>query len=74
MLDALVLADSLRYFGKDDRLEAAISRYEREMLARTRRAILLSRRAAREMHTRNLITKAIRDAKLRLANQFMARR
>jgi len=74
MLDALVLADSLRYFGKEEQLEAVISRYEREMLARTRRAILLSRRAAREMHTRNLITRSIRDAKLRLANQFMARR
>jgi salicylate hydroxylase len=74
MLDALVLVDSLRGRGKDDQLERAIVSYECEMLARTRRAILLSRRAAQEMHSRNLITRSIRDTKLRLANQFMARR
>jgi 2-polyprenyl-6-methoxyphenol hydroxylase-like FAD-dependent oxidoreductase len=74
MLDALALVDSLRSFGKDDQWERAIVRYEREMLARSRRSVLLSRRAAQEMHSQNLISRSIRDAKLRLANRFMARR
>jgi salicylate hydroxylase len=74
MLDALVLVDSLHAWGKKGQLEHVIALYEREMLARTRRAMLLSRRAAQEMHTRNLISRSIRDAKLRLANYLMPRR
>jgi 2-polyprenyl-6-methoxyphenol hydroxylase-like FAD-dependent oxidoreductase len=74
MLDAVVLVDSLGPFCKDDQLERAIVHYEQEMLARTRRAVLLSRRAAREMHSHNLITRFIRDTKLRLADHVMAHR
>jgi 2-polyprenyl-6-methoxyphenol hydroxylase-like FAD-dependent oxidoreductase len=73
MLDALVLVDLLNR-SKEGRLEHVLVRYEQEMLDRTRRYVLLSRRSAMEMHSRNPITNLILTAKLRLANHFVSRR
>ena len=71
MLDALVLADALVKSGAN--LEAALSCYEREMLQRSRKYVLLSRKAAREMHSTSWWVQYIRNAKLRVASFFMKR-
>jgi 2-polyprenyl-6-methoxyphenol hydroxylase-like FAD-dependent oxidoreductase len=71
MQDALVLADALVKSGAN--LEAALSSYEREMLQRSRKYVLLSRKAAREMHSTSWWVRCIRNAKLRGANFFLNR-
>ena len=71
MQDALVLADALVKSGAN--LEAALSCYEREMLQRSRKYVLLSRKAAREMHSTSWWVQYIRNAKLRVASFFMKR-
>ena len=72
MLDALVLADAL--LNRGTTLEGALSSYEREMLQRSRNYVLLSRNAAREMHSRNWWVQCKLKAKLRIANFFIKRR
>ena len=71
MQDALVLADALQERGTD--LEAALPSYEREMLQRSRKYVLLSRKAAREMHSTSWWVQYIRNAKLRVARFFLKR-
>jgi 2-polyprenyl-6-methoxyphenol hydroxylase-like FAD-dependent oxidoreductase len=71
MQDALVLAGVLTKSGAD--LKATLSSYEREMLARSRKYILLSRKAAREMHSLHWLVQCVRNTKLRSANFFMKR-
>jgi 2-polyprenyl-6-methoxyphenol hydroxylase-like FAD-dependent oxidoreductase len=71
MQDALVLADALA--KSEANLEAALSSYEREMLNRSRKYVLLSRDSAREMHSTNWWTQRIRNAKFRIADFFMKR-
>jgi salicylate hydroxylase len=70
MLDALSLAACLTSHA-GDAVEQRLDRYVREMLPRSGRSVQLSRRAAREMHSRNPATRTIRAAKLRLADHFM---
>jgi salicylate hydroxylase len=72
MLDAVSLADCLDQH-EDHCIESALVTYEREMLGRSRKAVLLSRHAAREMHSRSRIIQLIRNTKLRLADRFMPR-
>jgi hypothetical protein len=55
-------------------LEEALPSYEREMLQRSRNYVLLSRNAAREMHSRNWWVQCKLKAKLRIANFFIKRR
>jgi 2-polyprenyl-6-methoxyphenol hydroxylase-like FAD-dependent oxidoreductase len=69
MQDALVLADALA--KSEANLEVALSSYEREMLNRSRKYVLLSRNSARELHSTNWWTQRIRNAKFRIANFFM---
>jgi 2-polyprenyl-6-methoxyphenol hydroxylase-like FAD-dependent oxidoreductase len=71
MQDALVLADALLERGTN--LEAALSSYEREMLHRSRKYVLLSRKAARETHSTSWLVQYIRNTKLRVASFFMKR-
>jgi 2-polyprenyl-6-methoxyphenol hydroxylase-like FAD-dependent oxidoreductase len=55
-------------------LGAALASYEREMLVRSRKYVLLSRHAAREMHSTSRWAQRLRNAKLTLANHFLKRR
>ena len=71
MLDALVLADALAKC--EVKLEVALSSYEREMLIRSRKYVLLSRNAAREMHSTDWWSQRIRNAKFRIADFFVKR-
>jgi 2-polyprenyl-6-methoxyphenol hydroxylase-like FAD-dependent oxidoreductase len=70
MLDALSFVDVLQT-AEEGRLEQALARYEHEMLARSRKAVLQSRKAAREMHSRNPLTQSLLRGKLRLANRLL---
>jgi salicylate hydroxylase len=70
MLDALFLTEVLRV-PQNDQLVQALAKYEQEMLNRTRKAVLLSRKAAKEMHSRNPVTRWLLQGKLHLANRFL---
>lgn len=70
MRDALSFVESLQT-AQVDQLEQALARYEREMLARTRKAVLQSRKAAREMHSQNPLTRWLLQRKLRFANRLL---
>lgn len=72
MRDALSFVDVLQT-AKEGQLEQALARYEHEMLARTKKSILESRKAAREMHSRNPLTRSLLHGKLRLANRLLPR-
>jgi 2-polyprenyl-6-methoxyphenol hydroxylase-like FAD-dependent oxidoreductase len=72
MRDALSLVETLQT-AQEDQPDKALARYEREMLTRTRKAILESRKAAREMHSRNPLTRPLLHGKLRLANRLLPR-
>jgi salicylate hydroxylase len=71
MQDSLVLAGALTNSGL--KLGAALSFYEREMLDRSRKYVLLSRKAALEMHTTSWWAQRMRNTKLRIANFLVAR-
>lgn len=70
MLDALSFVDVLQT-AEEGRLEQAPARYGHEMLARSRKAVLQSRKAAREMHSRNPLTQSLLRGKLCLANRLL---
>jgi salicylate hydroxylase len=70
MRDAISFVDTLHATG-ESQLEQALVRYEHEMLARTRKSVLESRKAAREMHSRNPLTHSLLLGKLRLANRLL---
>lgn len=72
MLDALSLVNVLQP-AQGDQLEQALAHYEHEMLTRTRKAVLESRKAAREMHSRNPLTRSFLRGKLHLANLLLPR-
>jgi hypothetical protein len=55
----------------EGQLERIFARYEQEMLARTRKAVLESRKAAKEMHSRNPVTRWFLQGKLHLANRLL---
>jgi 2-polyprenyl-6-methoxyphenol hydroxylase-like FAD-dependent oxidoreductase len=71
MLDALSLVEGLQT-AREGQLIHALASYEQEMLVRTRKAVLQSRKAAREMHSCNPVTRALLRGKLRLANRFLS--
>jgi salicylate hydroxylase len=73
MLDALSFAEVLQS-AHEGHLIHFIARYEQEMLVRTRTAVLQSRRAAKEIHSRNPATRVLLRGKLRLANRFLTPR
>jgi 2-polyprenyl-6-methoxyphenol hydroxylase-like FAD-dependent oxidoreductase len=70
MLDALSLVEVLQTVQRNQ-IEQALTRYEQEMLVRTRKVVLQSRKAAWEMHSRNPVTRWLLRGKLRLANRFL---
>ncbi len=71
MLDALSLADVLTASdGKS--LDGKLAQWESEMLKRTRKAVLDSRQAALDLHTKNPVAGAVRNAKYRFFNWLMA--
>jgi 2-polyprenyl-6-methoxyphenol hydroxylase-like FAD-dependent oxidoreductase len=70
MRDALSLVDTLHAAG-ESQFEQALARYEQEMLARTRKSVMESRKAAREMHSRNALTRSLLLGKLRLADRVL---
>jgi 2-polyprenyl-6-methoxyphenol hydroxylase-like FAD-dependent oxidoreductase len=72
MLDALSLVGVLQT-ARERQLIHILARYEQEMLVRTRKAVLQSRRAAKEIHSPNPVTQALLRGKLRLANRFLSR-
>ena len=72
MLDALSFMDVLQATGEKP-LEQALAGYEHEMLARSRRAVLESRKAARVMHSHNPMTRSLLKGKLHLANRLLPR-
>jgi 2-polyprenyl-6-methoxyphenol hydroxylase-like FAD-dependent oxidoreductase len=71
MLDALVLADALA--AHQDNVEVALVSYEREMLKRSRKYVLLSRSSARELHSTSWWTQRLLKFKFRMANAAMKR-
>ena len=73
MLDALSLVEGLQIAREGQRIHT-LARYEQEMLGRTRTAVLQSRQAAKEMHSRNPVTRALLQGKLHLANHFLTPR
>jgi 2-polyprenyl-6-methoxyphenol hydroxylase-like FAD-dependent oxidoreductase len=70
MLDALSFVEALQA-AREEQLNHTLTRYEQEMLGRTRKAVLQSRKAAWEMHSRNPVTRWFLRGKLRLANRFL---
>jgi len=72
MRDALSFVEIL-HATQEGQLQQALVRYEHEMLARTRQAILDSRKAAKEMHSRNPLTRSLLQGKLHLANRLLPR-
>ena len=72
MRDAFSFVDVLQTI-QSDQLKQALMQYEREMLARTKKTILESRKAAREMHSRNPVTRWLLLGKLHLANRLLPR-
>jgi salicylate hydroxylase len=70
MLDTLSFVEALQT-AHEGQLAYALARFEQEMLVRTRKAVLQSRKAAREMHSRNPMTRTLLRGKLRLANRFL---
>ena len=70
MLDALSFMDAFRVAG-ERQLEQALALYETEMLVRARKAVLESRKAAREIHSRNPLSRSLLKGKLRLANLLL---
>lgn len=70
MCDALSFVDLLPT-AQVGQLEQALARYEHEMLARTRKSILESRKAAREMHSLNPFIRLVLQGKLRLADRLI---
>jgi 2-polyprenyl-6-methoxyphenol hydroxylase-like FAD-dependent oxidoreductase len=73
MLDALSFVEALQT-AREGQLIHVLAHYEQEMLVRTRKAVLQSRRAAKEIHSRNPATRALLRGKLRLANRFLTPR
>ena len=71
MLDALSLADLLTQVQPESG-DAMIARWESEMLTRTRKAVLESRRAAVEMHDANALSVAFRNTKWRLFDKLLS--
>jgi 2-polyprenyl-6-methoxyphenol hydroxylase-like FAD-dependent oxidoreductase len=71
MQDSLVLAGALT--NSELKMGAALSFYEREMLDRSRKYVLISRKAADEMHTTSWWVPCKRDAKLMIANFVVSR-
>ena len=70
MLDALSFVEIFRA-AQNDQLVQALARYEQEMLTRTRKAVLQSRKAAKEMHSRNPVARWLLQGKFHLANRFV---
>jgi 2-polyprenyl-6-methoxyphenol hydroxylase-like FAD-dependent oxidoreductase len=70
MLDALSFVEVLQT-APEGQLVHGLARYEQEMLARTRKAVLQSRKAANEMHSHNPVTRWLLRGKLRLASRFL---
>ncbi len=72
MRDAFSFVDILQT-AQEGQLEQALAHYEHEMLTRTRKAVLESRKAAREMHSRSLLTRLLLRGKLRFAKRLLPR-
>lgn len=70
MLDALSFVEVLQA-SHHDQLVQVLARYEQEMLTRARKAVLQSRKAAKEMHSPNPVTRWLLRGKLHLANRFV---
>jgi 2-polyprenyl-6-methoxyphenol hydroxylase-like FAD-dependent oxidoreductase len=66
-----MLTDQLRV-AERSHLKEALARYEQEMLQRTRKVVLASRQAAKEMHSRNRVSQVVRNAKLRIADKLLS--
>lgn len=71
MLDALSFAKVLQT-AREGQLGHVLASFEQEMLTRTRKAVLQSRQAAKEMHSRNPVTRWLLQGKLHLANRFLS--
>lgn len=71
MRDALSFVDVLQTTHKGQ-MEHILARYEHEMLVRTRKFVLESRKAAREMHSQNPLTRSFLREKLRLADRLLS--
>ena len=70
MADALSFVDILSR-AEGSQLEQALACYEREMLTRTQKAVLESRKAAGEMHSRHWLTQALLRGKLQFAHRLL---
>jgi salicylate hydroxylase len=70
MLDALSLVEVLQSARKSQ-IDHALARSEQEILGRTRKAVLQSRQAAKEMHSCNPVTRWLLREKLWLAHRFL---
>lgn len=76
----MAMLDTLSFVGNlpggqlfhHDQLVQALASFEQDMLTRTRKAVLESRKAAQEMHSRNPVTRWLLQGKLRLANRFLS--
>ena len=71
MRDALSFVDVLQT-THEGQLEHFFARYEHEMLVRTRKSVMESRMAAREMHSLNPLIRSFLREKLRLANRLLS--
>jgi 2-polyprenyl-6-methoxyphenol hydroxylase-like FAD-dependent oxidoreductase len=72
MLDGLVLSKLLSTVTQPNQLAGILASYQTEMIKRTRKAVLQSRQAALEIHSRKRLTVAVRDIKWRMLNKLIA--
>jgi salicylate hydroxylase len=70
MLDALSFVDVFQT-TREGQLRRILASYEHEMLARTKKAVLESRKSAKAMHSRNPVTRWLLQGKLKLANLLL---
>jgi 2-polyprenyl-6-methoxyphenol hydroxylase-like FAD-dependent oxidoreductase len=68
MFDAMKLAELL---GGSEGLGEVLATFEREMLARTAREVLKSRKAAHQFHARGTLPRVMRDTALRIGNAML---
>ncbi|MEO8610839.1 MAG: NAD(P)/FAD-dependent oxidoreductase [Chloroflexota bacterium] len=71
MVDAHSLANLLIASDRN-RIDEIIDSYQKEMLNRTRKAVLDSRKAALEIHTTNPLSQVARNTKWRMANRMLS--